>query len=243
MATKQYKGYTIKITTKEGDYVDRYVKLEPDYVSDLTNNDNNLRYAHRICITNKWDFAKMENLLHKYKNGHPILSINDLPSYLTGPRKNQKFMIQAEFRDRSTRIRFVNDDTKFCFFAATLVKLLSTEPWDDNASRKHWIRKVIITCFSMWQLALRLGYLNESEENLLHYDIWMEDAEKFLSNGYAVTGEIWSEMDTFAFVPILDPDYVYDEAAVEPETVLDRRLVNREKQKMLQRQRDRQQKH
>jgi hypothetical protein len=171
----------------------------------------------------------MIHLLGSYRAGERIYSISDLPSFLSGPKANQRFMVKRHFSTGFNRkIRYVNDDTKFCFFAATLVHLLANEPHYSEGCYQEWTSKVIINCFGMWQLALRLRYLNEPSEDVLDICIWLEDAERFFSRGYAVTGEIWAHMDQVGGESLLDPDYVYLEALTEPETAEDRKAMGLE---------------
>ena len=235
MAERHYKGYTLKITTNSQPNPPRIVQLRANLASHFTTYNTCFRSAHRIDLGDMWTRVKMENLLSAFPDGTSILSINDLPSYLRGPKANQLFMTNVNFQSGgetiTRRIRFVSDDTKFAFFAATLAKLMTWEPILNTPDHDEWTREVIVTCFGMWQLADRLGYLDKTNEDPLPHRIWMEDAVRFLSRGYNVTGRVWPLMGSVGFgVAILDPDYVYDETLIEPETSQDRKIIEREKQ-------------
>jgi hypothetical protein len=143
----------------------------------------------------------------------------------------------SKFGDEIKRFRFVSDNTKFCYFSATLAKLLTWEPPKKSEYHKQWTSDVIVTCFGMKLLGDRLEYFNkENDEEPLNYYIWMQEAKSFVQF-YNVTGITWTEMDkemdTLGFKPMLDPDYVYDGRLIEPETPEDRKIFKRNKQILL----------
>ena len=134
-------------------------------------------------------------------------------------------MIKRGFKCNYTRdIRYVNDESKFAFFSATLTYLLASGVDKNATNYVSWKNNIIVTCFGMWVLATRNNLITE-ENPIISFEFWRGEAVKFFRLGYTVTGETWLELGSVGHEPLLDPNYKFIDDIARPETEDDRKKL------------------
>jgi len=225
----EYEGYIQNITPKRLRNL-RAPKFRVNYDEDFTVLPNGNHLIHSIDL-GAFDDASLNSLkanIKKSEHYRKVYSITDLPSFVSGPNIGKHYMIKRAFKCGYTRdIRYVNDESKFAFFSATLTHLLALGVDKNATNYVSWKNDIIVTCFGMWVLAKRNNLITEKNPTIL-FEFWRAEAVKFFRLGYTVSGETWLQLGTVGDEPLLDPNYNFIEDLAWLETSDDRKKLGLE---------------